>query len=48
MDRTLAPAGIAHYDSRLAEPSTLPASHAGSSPSRYPDPVINGGHDDVP
>ena len=27
MNRTLAPAGIAHYDPRLAELSTLPASH---------------------
>ena len=31
MDRTLAPADIAHYDPRLAELSTLPASHARSS-----------------
>jgi len=31
MDRTLAPADIAHYDSRLAELPRLPASHAGSS-----------------
>jgi hypothetical protein len=28
MNRTLAPAGIAHYDPRLAELSTLPTSHA--------------------
>ena len=31
MDRTLAPADIAHYDSRLAKLSTLPPSHARSS-----------------
>jgi hypothetical protein len=31
MDRTLAPADIAHYDPRLAALSTLPASHARSS-----------------
>ena len=47
MNRTLAPADIAHYGPRLAELSTLPASHA-AQPSRCPDPVINGGHDDVP
>jgi hypothetical protein len=33
MDRTLAPADSAHYDLRLAELSTWPASHAcGSRP----------------
>ena len=31
MNRTLAPADIAHYDPRLAKLSTLPASHASSS-----------------
>jgi len=31
MDRTLAPADIAHYDPRLAALSTPPASHARSS-----------------
>ena len=31
MDRALAPAASAHYDPRLAELSTLPASHACSS-----------------
>ena len=31
MNRTLAPAGVAHYDPRLAEQSTLPESHARSS-----------------
>jgi hypothetical protein len=31
MDRTLAPADIAHYDPRLAKLSTLPASHTCSS-----------------
>jgi hypothetical protein len=31
MDRTLAPADIAHYDPRLTKLSTLPASHACSS-----------------
>jgi len=33
MNRTLAPADIAHYDPRLAKLSTLPASHACSSHS---------------
>ena len=45
MNRTLAPADIAHYGPRLAALSTLPASHAVQV---APDPVINGGHDDVP
>ena len=31
MNRTLTPADIAHYDPRLAELSTLPASHGRSS-----------------
>ena len=31
MNRTLAPADTAHYDSQLAELSTLPASHGRSS-----------------
>ena len=44
MDRTLALSDIAHYGPRLAALSTLPASHA----VQVPDPVINGGHDDVP
>jgi hypothetical protein len=32
MSRTLAPAGIAHYDPRLAKPSTLPAPHGRTCP----------------
>ena len=46
MDRTLAPARIAHYDPRLAELSTLRASLARAV--LRPGPVIDGGHDDVP
>ena len=48
MNRTLAPADSAHYDPRLAKLSTRPASHAVRQPSLHPDPVTNGGHDDVP
>ena len=48
MHRTVAPADTAHHYPRRAKLSTLPASHAGQQLSMHPDPVINGGHDDVP
>jgi hypothetical protein len=48
MNRTLAPADSAHYD-----PAAGQAVHAAGiarlrRPSLHPDPVTNGGHDDVP
>jgi hypothetical protein len=43
MDRTLTPADIAHYDPRLAELSTVPASHGRKQPSMHPGSVISGG-----
>ena len=48
MDRTLAPADIAHYDPRLAELVHAVGIARLQQPSLHPDPVINGGHDDVP
>ena len=43
MNHILAPADIAHYYSRLAQPSTLPAAAA-----VHPRDVNHGERDDVP
>ena len=48
MNRTLAPADIAHYDPRLAAAVHAAGIARPRQPSMRPATVINGGHDDVP